>query len=171
MSLPELLVKAIPAFMESARSLRKEISNPQGFDVRFRYFLALIASELEVILSGRTLEPNEQALLEEVAELLDHLVQEKVVSVIDACQGQQTRQRSSHQCISLHLMLLLSFHGYIQRQLLLTNSLRRRILLIVIIQGCPFSRTYHTLHDPFDSVRMRATRNIFCDEFAAVLMV
>jgi hypothetical protein len=87
MSLPDLLLKTIPAFMDSARSLRKGISNPQDFQVRFRYFLTLITSELEVILSGRIPEPNEQILLEEVAELLDHLVQEKVVSATDAHLG------------------------------------------------------------------------------------
>jgi len=80
MSLADLLVKTIPAFKESARSLRIETSNPQAFEVRFRYFLTLLGSELEVIESGRKPEPKEQESLVEVAQLLDHLVREKVVS-------------------------------------------------------------------------------------------
>lgn len=85
MSLPELLIGTIPAFMESARALRKGVSNPQDFQVRFRYFLTLIASELDVILCGRMPEPSEQVLLEEVAELLDHLVQENIVRPTKVC--------------------------------------------------------------------------------------
>jgi hypothetical protein len=80
-ALPTLLYDVIPIFSRLAHTLCNGRPHSKDFHVRFEFHLGVFKLSLLAILCEGPIDDGETSVLEEVAELLEHLVHMTIVSV------------------------------------------------------------------------------------------
>jgi hypothetical protein len=82
-TLLDLLCDVIPKFTDVAHSLFKDKPHAKNFYLRFEFLLGHFKLGIISLLYAHTIDEPQLAILEEVAELLEHLIQSKTVSTIE----------------------------------------------------------------------------------------